>query len=153
MILSSSVGAPKIWQRSFSTMRGGLTVACKVISSTCGIRTCKTRRTKTRRATSRCTTTSMSRGGAIPKDCLPPASPMSKPLVTLYVVVHGEAYERYRTQLVRDAVEFWFPASTSAEIVTLPGRSNGGGRDWSYTSSTRYRVALDNIDKIRGKYI
>ncbi len=35
----------------------------------------------------------------------------------------------------------------------MPGRVSDGGRDWSYTSSTRYRVALDHLDQLHGDYI
>lgn len=73
------------------------------------------------------------------------------PLVTLYCVVHGEVYERYAEQFLEDAHAFFMPGY--AEIVVLPGRPADGGSDWSHVSSTRYRVALENLDKLRGQWI
>lgn len=76
---------------------------------------------------------------------------MTDPLVTLYCVVHGDVYERYAEQFLEDAHEFFLPGK--AEIVVLPGRAADGDADWSHVSSTRYRVALENLDKLRGEWI
>lgn len=83
------------------------------------------------------------------------------PLVTLYLVVHGPIYERYAAQLLEDAAAFWFP-DDHTEIVILPGSPKSayawpmGERWpalWSHVSATRYQVALDNWQRLRGQYI
>lgn len=73
------------------------------------------------------------------------------PKVTLYLVVHGEAYERYAQQLLKDAAKHFLPGES--ETVVLPGRPGANGDNWPHVSATRYRVALDNLDKLRGDWI
>ena len=78
---------------------------------------------------------------------------MSSPLVSLCVVVHGEAYARYAASLVADARAFFLPGE--AEVVILPGKTGAslGGARWSYTSATRARVILDHLEHVRGDWI
>lgn len=69
------------------------------------------------------------------------------PLVTLYLIVHGPIYERYAQVLLEDIDRNWFP-NDRTEVVVLPG--NGG---WPHGSASRYQVALDNEDRLRGEWI
>ncbi len=78
---------------------------------------------------------------------------MKRPLVTLYCVVSGSVYERYAEQLLQDAQEHWFPGVS--ELVVLPG--SPARRDtpalWSHVSATRYSVALNHLEHLRGEWI
>lgn len=80
---------------------------------------------------------------------------MSKPLVSLYCIVQGPIYQRYWTQLLLDAQRYFLPGE--AEIVQLPGIVRAPDKVapplWSHVSATRYEVALQHLDYLRGEYI
>lgn len=72
---------------------------------------------------------------------------MSRPLVSLYCVVLGDVYERYAARLAADAREWFLPGA--AEFVVLEGEA---GR-WPHTSASRYKVALDRRERLRGEWV
>ena len=79
----------------------------------------------------------------------------ASPLATLYVVVHGGSYEHYAWTFREDALTHFLPGE--CEYVVLPGRPAPeqlvAPETFSHVSATRYRVALDHLDELRGDYI
>lgn len=65
---------------------------------------------------------------------------------TVYVVVHGDLYQRYADVLIPQLQERFMPGDS--EVLVLPG--NGG---WPNGSASRYQVALDYQHRLRGDWI
>jgi hypothetical protein len=67
-------------------------------------------------------------------------------VVSLVCIVHGDIYERYAADLLRDAQTNFLPGKS--EIKQLPGRAG-----WPYGSASRYGVLLEHFDRLHGDHI